>query len=124
MYELEFKIEGLPSLANIASGKSHWRHAHREAKRWHEEVVIAMRLSNCIKPKKPLKHYLLYLVRYSAVEPDYDGLVRGFKYVVDGLKYSKVIEDDKLSNSGQWICLWERVPRKQGHLRIRVQERN
>lgn len=104
-------------MANIASGKSHWRYAYKQASAWKQNVVYAVGKN---KPPEPLKHYRLELVRFSSSEPDFDGLVRGFKNAVDGLKLAGVIEDDKLSNSGAWQVRWERCKPKEGKIRVRV----
>jgi Holliday junction resolvase RusA-like endonuclease len=117
-YKLILEIPGLPKMANIESGKSHWRHQHREAKRWKEAVAELAQP----RPPKPLKRYRLRLIRFSSVEPDYDGLVKGFKHPVDGLKAAGIIADDKLSNSGAWRCHWKKAKQKEGKILIVVSE--
>lgn len=118
-YRLEFELPGLPRMANIASGRSHWRYAHQEAATWKQAVKLAV---GPRKPKKPLPRYRLILTRFSSVEPDFDGLTRGFKSLVDGLKMAGVIEDDKLSNSGAWDCQWDRARPREGKVRVVVEE--
>lgn len=117
-YSLEFTIYGLPRMSNLGS-KSHWRHAHAEAKRWQSDVV---NMVGARKPPKPLERYKLTLTRYSAKEPDFDGIVRGFKSVVDGLQVAGVIADDKISNSGPWNVSWQKASPNVGRISVRVDE--
>jgi hypothetical protein len=118
-YRLYFELEGLPAMANIKSGKSHWRHAHKEATRWQHLVWAAV--SNK-RPIAPLQRVRLTLTRFSSVEPDYDGLTRGFKSIVDGLVKAGVLANDKLSNTGAWNCYWHKAPRGKGKVLIIVEE--
>lgn len=117
-YRLKIELEGLPRMSNLGN-KSHWRYAHAEAMRWQTAVVSKVGI---FKPLKPLKKAKLTLIRFSAVAPDYDGLVRGFKCVVDGLVRAGVLEDDKLENTGQWNCHWEKTSRAHGRILILVDE--
>jgi hypothetical protein len=121
-YRLEFELPGLPKMANPSGAKStHWRYAYEEVSRWHMAVVglVARR-----RPAKPLDRYTLELTRFSSSEPDYDGLVRGFKSIVDGLRLAGVIVDDKLSNSGPWVCDWMKAKPKEGKIKVVVIEKN
>lgn len=120
-FVLELEIYDLPKMANIQNGKSHWRHAHTEAKKWHQLVRAAVGNK---KPVGPLKSFRLTLTRFSSVAPDYDGLVRGFKSIVDGLRECGVIEDDRLENTGPWDCRWQKAPVRQGKVQIKIEERN
>lgn len=117
-YFLSLRIADLPKMANPSGRSTHWRIDHGEKKKWHALVAYSVGIN---KPPTPLEHYSLILVRSSSSMPDYDGLVRGFKYVVDGLKACGVILDDKLSNSGKWDCDW--VPGKRGDGYIMAQVR-
>ena len=119
-YRLKLELDGLPRMANIQSGKSHWRHGHAEAKRWQQYVVA--KVPYFAKPQKPLERARLTLIRFSSSEPDFDGLVRGFKSVVDGLVMAGVLANDKLSNTGQWNCHWEKAPPKKGRILVLVEE--
>jgi hypothetical protein len=116
-YRLIFEIEDLPKMANITSGKSHWRYAHVEAKKWQVLVHAAI---GSQRPPEPLLRATLHLTRFSSSQPDYDGLVRGFKSIVDGLVRSGVLVNDKLENTGAWNCSWERAPKNQGKVRVEV----
>lgn len=118
-YRLEFRIDALPTMANIASGRSHWRYAHNEATKWRNLVWDA---TFGKIPKGPLKRVKLTLTRHSSIAPDYDGLTRGFKSVVDGLRHCGVIENDKLENTGAWDCRWEKAPPKKGFVTVIVEE--
>jgi Holliday junction resolvase RusA-like endonuclease len=117
LYVLEFTLVGLPRMANLGN-RSHWRHAHAEAKRWQAAVTLA---TIGKRPATPLDRYRLTLTRYSSVQPDFDGLVRGFKSVVDGLRVAKVISDDKLDNSGAWDCRWVKCKKGEGKVVVRVE---
>jgi hypothetical protein len=108
-------------MANIPSGKSHWRHAHNEAKKWKQWVADAV-LAAGGPPRTPLVRYRLALARFSSSEPDYDGLVRGFKVLIDGLREAGVLKDDKLSNTGPWACRWYRCKPKEGRMFVSVVE--
>jgi Holliday junction resolvase RusA-like endonuclease len=119
MYRLEFEIRDLPKMANIESGKSHWRYAEREVKKWRNLVWLTVRSK---KPPEPLVRVKLTLIRFSSSEPDYDGLVRGFKSVVDGLRVCGVLKDDRLKNTGPWDCHWQYAPRGKGFIRVTVVE--
>ncbi len=118
-YKIEFEIQGLPPMANIASGKSHWRHAHAQSVKWKQAVAVSVGKR---RPIAPLKKATLTLTRHSSSAPDYDGLVRGFKYVVDGLRECGVLADDKMANTGPWNCFWILAPQRQGKISVRVEE--
>lgn len=109
-------------MANPSGAKStHWRVQQREVKKWHRLVWAAV---SGRKPVKPLERFQLRLTRFSSVAPDYDGLVRGFKSVVDGLKVCGVIADDRFENTGVWDCRWEKTKPKTGKIRIEIEELN
>ena len=119
-YSLEFTIGGLSRMANPSGKSTHWRKLYDEAKKWQIDVALAV---GSRKPIKPLEKYQLTLVRFSSVEPDFDGIVRGFKHVVDGLRLAGVISDDKISNSGQWNVAWMKSSPRNGRISVRVEER-
>ncbi len=119
-YVLEFEIPHLPQMTNHQSGAStHWRNVHKERNLWHSYVWFAVRGR---VPLAPLERIRLVLVRHSSSEPDYDGLVRGFKYVVDGLQSAGVISNDKLSNTGAWDCRWQKTKAGKGKITVKVEE--
>lgn len=118
-YSLSFELLGLPRMANLGD-KSHWRHADRERKVWQTHVAAAVLRGG--RPPKPLTRAHLVLTRFSATPPDFDGLVRGFKSVVDGLVVAGVLADDKLENTGNWDCRWVKAKPKQGKISVVVTE--
>lgn len=115
---IEFTIPGLPAMTN--SARSHWAGKHREAKRWKREVWAAIQLPWLLKGDPMLKARVAF-TRHSTHEPDTDGLVSGFKHVLDGLVEARVIIGDKPS---QVTCTysWERAPRGKGFISVRVEE--
>lgn len=112
-YRIKIELAGLPRMANSSGRSSHWRALHQEAKKWQQTVVFKVGI---FKPAIPLKRARLTLIRFSSMEPDYDGLVRGFKSIIDGFILAKVLENDRLSNTGAWNCHWERCPKDQGKI--------
>lgn len=114
----EFSIEGLPKLTN-QSYRSHWRSRHAEAKKW-KSLVTAHCLDKGITNLK-LNSAVLTFKRHSSVEPDFDGLVSGFKNVIDGLKVSGVIIDDKPSIIGSPTYLWEKCAKGEGKITIKIE---
>lgn len=120
---IEFIIEGLPATTN-SGGRAHWAVKAKEAKKWKYAVHKEARLqvaNLCHEYSLPLKKARLTLTRYSTREPDYDGLVSGFKHILDGLKEAGVIVDDKVSVIGQPIYLWEEAKPRQGKIKVKVE---
>lgn len=120
-YRLEFEIADLPRMTNVPSGKGHWRHRKAEADLWKAKVWNEVAVRG-MKPRTPLKTAKLTLTRYSSVPPDPDGLVSGFKHVVDGLVLAGVLDNDRFSNIGMPTYLWEKAARGQGKIKIIVEE--
>ncbi len=119
MFKLEVDLPGLPRTTNAARASGHWdRYKHDVS--WKTQVAHAVRGK---LPPAPLVKFRLELTRWSSVEPDYDNLTSTFKVIVDGLKYAGVIANDKISNTGQWDCRWEKTKPKQGRIRVVVEER-
>lgn len=119
-YFIAFEINDLPKMANASGSKStHWRYAKAEVDKWHQLVWWSVAHN---KPAKPLKKAKLILTRYSSVAPDYDGLVRGFKSVVDGLVRCDVLKDDSLKVTGPWVCEWKKTAEGMGKIRVEVIE--
>lgn len=117
-YTLKFTIPELPKPINRLGGK-HWAQMKRYRDYWHQLVAAAV----CgKKPREPLKRAKLTLVRYSSVQPDWDGNVSSWKPVVDGLKYAGIIEDDRVSCIDWPVCKWEKAPPKQGRIFVAVEE--
>ena len=90
-----------------------------EAQKWKNYVRHAVEQNH---PEEPLKRAKLTLTRHSSQEPDFDGLVSGFKHIIDGLIFAKVIINDKTSNVGQPTYKWERAPINKGFITVLVEE--
>lgn len=119
-YRLEFELPGLPKMDNPSGSRStHWRYAHAEADKWKTLVRHAVGQN---RPKQPLKWARIVGLRASSVAPDYGGLVRGFKHVLDGLIEAGVLEDDKLANIGVPDLTWTHAPAKKGYIKVLVVE--
>ncbi len=116
-YALEFEISGLPKMTNTL--RLHWSAKLRHAQLWKSKVAIAAKLAG--KPHTPLLAAHLTLIRCSAQEPDFDGLVSGFKHVIDGLVECGVLAGDKSSNIGQPSYLWEKASPCRGKIKVRVE---
>lgn len=116
-YSLSFELQGLPMMSN-ALLRGHWRKKHAHALKWKRAVW-----AKCwhLRPDEPLVRAMLTLTRFSSREPDTDGLVSGFKHVVDGLVEAKVIADDRPSNIGIPNYRWEKVGNKSGKIKIEVE---
>lgn len=117
-YILEFKLLGLPKMTN-GSGRVHWSLQHKRAMLWKSLVKCGVK---DLLPAKPLVKAKLTLTRHSGNCPDSDGLVSGFKHVIDGLVEAKVLENDKFSNIGMPDYRWEKAPLKKGFITIKVEE--
>lgn len=110
------ELAGVPKTLNAAY--THWTRKASEIKRWKNAVYYA-----CHKEKIigiGLRRAHLELTRYSSRECDFDNLVGSFKPIVDGLKYARVIIDDKPSVIGSPIFKWVKVPRKECRIQIKV----
>lgn len=119
-YVLEFELPGLPKMANQLL-RGHWIVKHRHAAKWKQAVG---RATHGRLPKAPLASAALCLTRVSSHEPDFDGLVSGFKAIIDGLVEVGVLATDKPSCIGQPQFLWERGKRGAGKVRVKVQSVN
>lgn len=119
-YRLEFTLMGLPAMLNSKRRAGHWAQLQREASRWKREV--AMTIGNR-KPVIPLKQANLTLIRGSSVRPDYDGLVSGFKHIIDGLVAAQVIENDREENIGIPDYSWKQSAPGEGFIQVIVEER-
>ncbi|HRH25102.1 MAG TPA: hypothetical protein PLQ20_02065 [Candidatus Paceibacterota bacterium] len=91
----------------------------KHAKKWKYQVLLSCkRLYICDLQLKTAK---LTLTRCSSIECDFDGLVGSFKHITDALVEAGVIENDKPSNIGQSVFLWEKAKPKQGKVRIKIE---
>lgn len=119
-YSLEFKLDGLPKMTNPSGARStHWRVIKKERDNWKSLVVEA---ASGKKPPEPLKKARLTLIRHSSVSPDPDGLVSGFKAIIDGLVEAGVLENDRFENIGMPQYLWSKVQPRKGYIEVRVKE--
>lgn len=118
MYEFEFTIPELPQTTN-SHGRVHWAIKVKLAKYWKTTVLLAVGNK---KPKFPLTKAKLTLTRHSSNAPDADGLVSSFKHVVDGLTIAAVIKDDSMKVIGFPIYLWNKCPRGQGKITVKIEE--
>lgn len=115
---LAFELQGLPRMTNNLM--VHWRTRHNDVLKWKRLVKAQVQLT---WPKKQpaLTSAALTLKRYSTREPDFDGLVSGFKSVIDGLVEAGVLLNDKQSVIGQPKYLWEYAGPKQGKIFVKVE---
>ena len=118
-YVLEFTLQGLPARTN--SAHTSWRARYAEARKWKSMVASAVILKRA-KPERPLTKAKLTLTRHSSIRPDYDGLVSGFKHVIDGLIEAGVIENDRDENVGIPEYRWEKAAQRNGFITVRVEE--
>jgi hypothetical protein len=120
LYWLEFQVPGLPRMAN-ASGRSRgfWV-INNERKQW--KAAVAGALAGRKKPDQPLKRAKVTCTRYSSSAPDFDGLVAGFKPIIDALVDLGILEDDSMKHIGVPTFHWEPVKPKQGCIAVTVQE--
>ena len=119
-YYLEFTIDALPRMQNAPSrGSNTWHAIKREADLWKNLVYCAVVGR---RPKEPLEKAKLILTRFSSVEPDPDGLVSGFKRIVDGLVISGVLKNDSSKVIGFPDYRWRQVARGKGAIQVIVSE--
>jgi Holliday junction resolvase RusA-like endonuclease len=114
---ISLTINDLPKMPNMIL-HAHWRNVQAESKKWHGLVKIYLRHN---VPKAPFKKAKLILTRYSMREPDYDGLVGSFKYVVDGLVKAGVIVDDKFSVIGKSEYKWEKCKKIDQRIEVSIE---
>jgi Holliday junction resolvase RusA-like endonuclease len=117
---LEFEMDGLPPM-NTANGW-HWRRRKKAKDEWINKVYYAARNAIPVEfRQEPLSRAKVTLIRCSTREPDFDNLVQGGKFIMDGLVKAGVILDDKPSVIGQPVYLWQKASPKQGKVRVRVE---
>lgn len=119
-YRLVIQIPGLPRMANASGGSRTWQAQHKNTVKWKNLVAnYAWKLG---RPPAPIKRARVTCIRYSSTPPDADGLVAGFKPLIDGLVAAKVLENDRWENIGMPVYRWEQVPPKAGGVEIWVEE--
>lgn len=114
-YRLEFEIPGLPKMANGTHG--HWRTRYHAERKWQSMTLIAIAGK---RPLAPLEKVRCEFVRFSSSEPDFDGLVHGFKPIRDALVRGGIVINDKPSNM-EAKYRWEKAAQKQGKIRVTVE---
>lgn len=115
----EFTIPDLPKMINRTAGR-HWSAKNNERVKWGRLLQEQCKLHGI--SGIGLQKAKLTFTRYSSREPDFDGLISGFKAVTDALKGCGVIVDDKPSVIGQSDFFWEYRPRKQGgQISVRIE---
>lgn len=107
----EFTIRDLPKMINRTSGK-HWINKFKESVKWRGLVG-----AECYKAEindLKLDRAVLTLTRHSSKAPDSDGIVSGFKVVIDALVKYGVLTDDNYKVIGMPNYKWEYAPKKLG----------
>lgn len=115
---LDLTIPGLPP-TNSSDKLNRW--VWRKLKKDWEALVITAVLEACGRWPATLDQARVTITRCSTREPDYDGLVQGAKFLLDGLVRAGVIRDDKPSVIGQPVFAWEPAAPGKGCVRIRVE---
>lgn len=118
MYTLQLSIPGLPKTTNQLKGK-HFRVWSNESKLWRN--MVGLYLSGK-KPKKPLNLARIECVRYSSKQPDFDGTVSTFKWIIDGLVEHRVLKDDNPNIIVDSVYRWKKCSPSEGHIEIKVEE--
>jgi hypothetical protein len=116
-YLIVFELEGLPRMTNASGRKTHWAIKAKEAKDWKRKVLL---VTGPYRPKEPLKKARLILTRFSSSSPDPDGLVSGFKHIVDGLVECGVLANDKFENIGMPDYRHVKCKRGEGKVKVEV----
>ena len=117
-YTLRIKLDGLPKMSNQLL-RGHWRVKHAHALKWKLAVSLAC---HGLKPRQPLEQATLCLTRVSSHQPDSDGLVSGFKAVIDGLVECGVLAGDKPKHIGFPEFKWAKCAPGKGHVIVEVKE--
>lgn len=115
---IEFTLKGLPKMTN--NNYTSWKAKMAEARKWKLKVYEKIYELKA-KPPVPYEKVKLTLIRVSSIEPDYDGMVSGFKHIIDGLREAGVIANDKISNIGQPDYRHEKTGPKNGHIKVKVE---
>ena len=122
MTHIMFSIPYLPKMTNQLL-RRHWSFIMKEKDLWHglvrEKVLSHKRAFGDFEPFKTVR---IEFMRASTQEPDWDGLVSGFKFVTDGLVKAGVMIDDTPSviksadykwikcskkEQGIFVCVWD-----------------
>ncbi len=115
--DIILEIPDTPKMPNELLRK-HWSIITHEKNKWHRLVNLFLRHN---KPPKPASMARITLTRYSTKEPDFDGLVGSFKYVIDALVKCGVIIDDKYSVIGESTYKWNKCKQKEQRIEVRIE---
>lgn len=116
----EFQINNLPKMTNRTIGK-HWINKHKESVIWRRLVAEQVTIHRLADLK--LNRAILSLVRCSSKAPDSDGLVSGFKVVIDALVKFGVLVDDNYKIIGMPNYKWEYRPKRDGGMiRVKIEK--
>ena len=121
MSSIALSIPGLPPINTASSRGSHWAFAKLKRK-WESHVCAAVLTTLGRWPDKPLTRALVTITRCSASEPDYDNLVQGGKFLLDGLIKAGVIVDDSPAVIGRPEYRWQQAAPGAGSVRIQVED--
>lgn len=112
------RINDLPLMSNELL-RGGWKRKHAQAKKW--KALVAIHFAK-LRPPQPLLKANLNLTRASARQPDYDGLVSGFKSIIDGLVESEILANDTRDVIGVPQYDWLKAPQGKGHVLISVKD--
>lgn len=116
---IEFELPGLPRMTNNSGRtKTHWAAIAKEKKSWKLATALAVRP---YLPREPHQAARLILTRHSAVEPDYDGLVSGFKPIIDALVECGFLAGDKRAHIGVPQYDWCQAAPKHGYVSVYIE---
>lgn len=73
-------------------------------------------------PSEPLSKAKLTLTRYSLRQPDYDGLVGSFKFVIDAIVNHGIIKDDNMQVIGTPNYIWEKTSKGNYKIKVKIEE--
>ncbi len=111
---------------NEASSGNHWSARSRNGRLIRQAFAVIVPDSK--RPPVPLDHAAVTCIRYSASKPDYDGLVRSFKHVIDCLLSRtrgrrQIVIDDNMSVIGIPKYQWVKTASSKGYVEIIVEDR-
>lgn len=114
-------IPGLPKI--LSNARLHWAVKAKENAVWRQCTAMLCRASMVkLQGVVPFSFANITFTRVSSNEPDFDNLAISFKAVLDGLKDSAIIWDDK-SKFVNVSYRWEKGPMKGGYIRIEIEEK-
>ncbi len=115
----EFEIDRAPEMIN-AIGRKHWSVKHKERIIWQRLVNEMCNFHRICGLNLKTAH--LTLTRLTCKAPDSDGLVSGFKVVIDSLVKAGVLIDDNYKVIGMPDYKWEYRTRKfGGQIKIKIE---